>query len=1517
MAQPRADVEGSEAACWQRGEVDHCSGGSGRGGGSRRRAPLRRIVRWITPALAIAAQLTCGDGTTEPAPDPNRAPEPAGAIAPREVAYGASATVNLAGHFRDPDGDPLAFAATSSDPGVATAAVSGSVVTVQAVSRGVATIAATATDPGGLSARQTFEVSVPNRGPGTTGAIADQQLEVGDSVTLSVAAHFTDPEGDPLVFSAASSDTSVARAESDGVSVLLVAVAKGQAVVTVTARDPGGGTAKQSFSVTVPNRAPFVADRIPGDSVLLGDTIEVHLTAYFEDPDGDSLAFSAESSEPGIATAEVFDRSLLVVPVAPGRATMTVITSDPEGLSATQSFGVTVVHPNRPPVAVGEISDRNIYVGTTDSLDVSDYFSDPDRDSLSYTASTSRRIRVAVAAHGNIIVLTAVSEGSSTITVTARDPDGLPATQRFRAVVEPVPAPDLVVDTVTVDRDSVEVRGEFTLSAIVRNQGEGKAATSTTLRFFHSSNPRITSTDSLLGSHPVGHLDTAATTAGSLTVRGPSAPGTHYYGACVVALENESDTGNNCSRALRVRVWQPNRAPQTVDSIPGAEVARDDSISLSLGEYFRDPDGDPLTFAASSSASEIAAAAITGDVVTAWGVSRGTATVTVIATDPGGLSAQQELDVTVPNGAPVAVGKIADRTTYLGATDSLDVSSHFRDPDTDSLAYTASTSSGEHVTVAVRGSTIALTAVSIGNAKVTVIASDPEGLSAAQGFQARVEPVPAPDLVVDRPSVDRDSVELGGEFTLSAVVRNRGNAEAQSTNALRVYESFDSTITAGDREVGRDSVMALGAGEASEVSVHVTGLSEVVTRYYGACVDASAAETSTGNNCSAGVAVNFLEPNSAPEPEGNIRVQSLEPGHAIRIELSSYFRDPDGDSLAYAAESSDTTVARASIRRGSVIVDTEALGSATITVTARDVTTRPPGSLTATQQFEVTVRLRPRPDLVIDMTQDSFAIGPEQTFLANAVVRNEGRLDVASGQTVRFYISSDTTIDASDSEIDGTATTIGAVPEGGHRDVSTGLTSPADEGVYYYGACVSTVADESRRDNNCSGALIVVVDELRPANRAPSADKTFEPVTNAEPGERYHAPLEGVFSDPDGDPLTITAQSSDDAVARTEIANDSIFVYTIAAGTATITVIATDPGGLSATTNFDVTVLAPCSGFCILLGFSGTVADVYKPEIRNAAGFWEAILAETELPDMDLGVGFKCVNLNLPDNTQVDDHLFIAHVWPIDGPGGTLASAGFCAQRDGGGFPTVSRAVFDAADIGELVAGGMLDDVAFHELAHGLGFIRGRLNSLGLTSDATEPHFTGSGALAAFNAAGGTGYTGAKVPMAPDLSHWSESVFDVEIMTPLLERGVPQPVSAITLQAFADLGYTVNASLANEYTLPTPRPPLLAAEQPHRIFDLSGDVDQGPVMILGPDGRVVDVIPPRADYAAPTGPTHNVTIDLRSRRPVREPPESLGPLDPAAAASDSARTAASLPVSWIRESYPVSRRRQSAPRPAK
>ncbi len=93
----------------------------------------------------------------------------------------------------------------------------------------------------------------------------------------------------------------------------------------------------------------------------------------------------------------------------------------------------------------------------------------------------------------------------------------------------------------------------FTLSATVRNTGDGEAP-ATTLRYYQSTDATITTADAEVGTDAVGGLAAAGTSEESISLTAPSDAGTYYYGACVDAVTNESDATNNCSASMAVRV---------------------------------------------------------------------------------------------------------------------------------------------------------------------------------------------------------------------------------------------------------------------------------------------------------------------------------------------------------------------------------------------------------------------------------------------------------------------------------------------------------------------------------------------------------------------------------------------------------------------------------------------------------------------------------------------------------------------------------------------------------------------------------------------------------------------------------------------------------------------------------------------------------------------------------------------------------------------------------------------------
>ena len=113
--------------------------------------------------------------------------------------------------------------------------------------------------------------------------------------------------------------------------------------------------------------------------------------------------------------------------------------------------------------------------------------------------------------------------------------------------------PDLVVRNPTVSNSIPNAGQTFRLRATVRNLGNARSA-ATTLRYYRSSDATISAADARVGTDPVGGLSASGASNESIALTAPSSAGTYYYGACVNSVSGESNTRNNCSSAVRVRV---------------------------------------------------------------------------------------------------------------------------------------------------------------------------------------------------------------------------------------------------------------------------------------------------------------------------------------------------------------------------------------------------------------------------------------------------------------------------------------------------------------------------------------------------------------------------------------------------------------------------------------------------------------------------------------------------------------------------------------------------------------------------------------------------------------------------------------------------------------------------------------------------------------------------------------------------------------------------------------------------
>ena len=79
-------------------------------------------------------------------------------------------------------------------------------------------------------------------------------------------------------------------------------------------------------------------------------------------------------------------------------------------------------------------------------------------------------------------------------------------------------------------------------------------------------------------------------------------------------------------------------------------------------------------------------------------------------------------------------------------------------------------------------------------------------------------------------------------------------------------------------------------------------------------------------------------------------------------------------------------------------------------------------------------------------------------------------------------------------------------------------------------------------------------------------------------------------------------------------------------------------------------------------------------------------------------------------------------------------------------------------------------------------------------------------------------------------------MFGNENMTPSINQGV-NPVSMLTIESLADLGYQVNTNAAESYRLPR-----AAASSESELIILENDILEGPISVVDREGNVMEVI---------------------------------------------------------------------------
>lgn len=316
--------------------------------------------------------------------------------------------------------------------------------------------------------------------------------------------------------------------------------------------------------------------------------------------------------------------------------------------------------------------------------------------------------------------------------------------------------------------------------------------------------------------------------------------------------------------------------------------------------------------------------------------------------------------------------------------------------------------------------------------------------------------------------------------------------------------------------------------------------------------------------------------------------------------------------------------------------------------------------------------------------------------------------------------------------------------------------------------------------------------------------------------------------------------------------------WTLGSGPGTNTLTATVAGPGIAGNPVTFTATGQAAAYAIDVRFRRPVSAAVQTAFDSAKAHWQRVVYgdESDVPVV-LADSVPCMlvgsdTIYVPAmNETVDDIVIFALLDSIDGPSKILGSATYCAFRSSNSLPLIGLMVLDTADVANFLAQGLFDEIAKHEMGHVLGYHPRLWQTKGVIVDAggSDPHFTGSQAIAAFDRSGGSGYSaGAKVPLentgggGTRDAHWRESVFDTELMTGFVNSGVANPLSVITTASMGDVGYTVNYAGSDPYVVANPLS--LRAVATTKI-EIREPVLWNRILVVDERGRVVRVIEPR------------------------------------------------------------------------
>jgi hypothetical protein len=331
----------------------------------------------------------------------NDAPTAVNPVGDQSVDEDSAFSLSLAGVFGDADaGDSLTLSVAGPEwltYDAQTGELSGMPGNGEV---GSYSVTLTAADGSGATAQQVFNITVNNvnDAPMVIAPVADQTVDEDSAVSIDVSEVFGDIDaGDSVTVSVEAPAWLTYDAQNRVLTGVPSNAEVGTYSITLTGTDSAGASAQQTFSITVNNvnDAPTLASPVADQTATEDMPFSFALPAgTFADVDaGDSLTLSATLADgSALPTWLSFDAATRTFSGTPtngevGTLSVRMTARDGGGLSAVDTFDITVANTNDAPELMQPIADQSATAGQAFSMTIAgDAFRDVDAgDNLSYS----------------------------------------------------------------------------------------------------------------------------------------------------------------------------------------------------------------------------------------------------------------------------------------------------------------------------------------------------------------------------------------------------------------------------------------------------------------------------------------------------------------------------------------------------------------------------------------------------------------------------------------------------------------------------------------------------------------------------------------------------------------------------------------------------------------------------------------------------------------------------------------------------------------------------------------------------------------------------------------------------------------------------------------------------------------------------------------------------------------------------------------------------------------------------